>query len=55
MEDVIVVAGGIIPDQDREALEKAGVRAFFGPGTPTREIGRFITGAVADRDRRAET
>ena len=55
MEDVIVVAGGIIPDQDREALEKSGIQAIFGPGTPTREIGRFITEAVADRDRRDQT
>ena len=52
MEDVIVVAGGIIPDQDRIALEAMGVRAVFGPGTPTPEIADFIRRAVADRKRR---
>jgi methylmalonyl-CoA mutase C-terminal domain/subunit len=50
MEDVIVVAGGIIPDDDRAALQKLGVAAVFGPGTPTTEIGEFVTRAVAERD-----
>ena len=52
MEDVVVVAGGIIPDQDRIALEAMGVRAVFGPGTPTPEIADFIRRAVAARKRR---
>jgi methylmalonyl-CoA mutase C-terminal domain/subunit len=50
MEDVIVVAGGIIPEDDRAALQKMGVAAVFGPGTPTPEIGEFVTRAVAERD-----
>ncbi len=38
MGDVAVVAGGIIPEEDIPALEKAGVKAIFGPGTPTPDI-----------------
>ena len=43
MSDVLVVLGGIIPEQDREALAQMGVAAVFGPGTPTREIVEFIS------------
>lgn len=50
MEDVVVVAGGIIPDQDRVALLDMGVKAVFGPGTPTPEIVEFVRSAVAARD-----
>ena len=32
-EDIIVVAGGVIPAQDYDFLYKAGVAAIFGPGT----------------------
>jgi methylmalonyl-CoA mutase C-terminal domain/subunit len=50
MGDVAVVAGGIIPDQDRSALRKMGVKAVFGPGTPTSEIVDLVREAVAQRD-----
>ncbi len=50
MEDVVVVAGGIIPDQDRAALLDMGVKAVFGPGTPTPDIVEFVRAAVAERD-----
>ncbi len=33
-EDIMVIAGGVIPAQDYDALYKAGVAAVFGPGTP---------------------
>ena len=33
MDDVLVVAGGTLPEDDRSALEAMGVRAVFGPGT----------------------
>jgi len=42
MGDVIVFGGGIIPHDDREELHKVGIRAIFGPGTPTSEILQFI-------------
>jgi len=50
MGEVVVVAGGIIPDQDRPALQKMGVKAIFGPGTPTSEIVELVREAVARRD-----
>ena len=46
MHDVIVVAGGIIPEDDRVALEGMGVRAVFGPGTSTSEVAGFIRETV---------
>ncbi|HUJ94061.1 MAG TPA: cobalamin B12-binding domain-containing protein [Terriglobales bacterium] len=46
MEDVLVVVGGIIPDQDIEGLKKAGVGAIFQPGTAMDEIVQFIRANV---------
>ena len=40
--DVLVIAGGIIPEDDIPILQKAGVRSVFGPGTPTSDIVSFI-------------
>jgi methylmalonyl-CoA mutase C-terminal domain/subunit len=40
--DVLVIGGGIIPQQDVPALKKAGIKAIFGPGTATSDIARFI-------------
>jgi methylmalonyl-CoA mutase, C-terminal domain len=42
MDDVLLVVGGIIPDQDVDSLKKAGVAAIFQPGTSMDEIVRFI-------------
>ena len=53
MDDVIVVAGGIIPEDDRNALRELGVREIFGPGTPTPEIAEFIRQAVEEREGQA--
>ena len=33
-EDIVVIAGGVIPAQDYDFLYKAGVAAIYGPGTP---------------------
>ena len=49
MDDVLVVVGGIIPDQDVEALKKAGVAAIFQPGTAMDEIIQFIRSNVHSR------
>ena len=46
MADVLVVGGGIIPDEDIAGLKKAGIAAIFGPGTPTTEIVEFIRANV---------
>jgi len=42
MDDVLVVLGGIIPEQDREPLLKMGIAAVFGPGTSTQQIVEFV-------------
>ena len=42
LNDVIVFGGGIIPEDDRQALFDCKIRAIFGPGTPTSEILDFI-------------
>ena len=42
MSNVLVIAGGIIPDSDKEGLEKIGVAGVFGPGTSTRDVIKFI-------------
>ena len=41
-EDIIIIAGGIIPPDDAEELKKMGVAEVFGPGSPISEIIRFI-------------
>ena len=42
MSDVLVVVGGIIPDDDVPALEEAGVAAVFGPGTTIAEVAEYL-------------
>ena len=42
MDDVLVLLGGIIPDQDIAALKKMGVAGVFQPGTPMDDIVKFI-------------
>ena len=49
-DDVIVLVGGIIPDDDAPRLHAAGVQGVFGPGTSTQSIAEFIRTAVAERD-----
>jgi methylmalonyl-CoA mutase C-terminal domain/subunit len=49
MDDVLVVIGGIIPDQDIEGMKKAGVAAVFQPGTPMDSIIEFIRANVKSR------
>ena len=49
MDDVLVVVGGIIPDQDVENLKKLGVAAIFQPGTSMDEIVQFIRANVKPR------
>ncbi len=41
-EDIMVIAGGVIPAQDYDFLYKAGVIAVFGPGTKVSEAGKTI-------------
>ena len=46
MDDVMVVLGGIIPEQDRQPLADMGVTAVFGPGASTYDIVEFIRSGV---------
>jgi methylmalonyl-CoA mutase C-terminal domain/subunit len=45
-EDVVVVVGGTIPEDDADELRALGVAGVFGPGAPTSEIVEFLQGAV---------
>jgi len=49
LDDLLVIAGGIIPDEDQEELKKIGVRAVFGPGSSTEEMAEFIRANVGSR------
>lgn len=42
MDDVMVFAGGIIPDEDVPVLNELGVRGIFGPGTNTNDVIDFV-------------
>ena len=42
LDDVLVTAGGIIPDEDVPALRESGVAAVFGPGTTIAEVAEFL-------------
>jgi len=46
-DDVLVVVGGTIPQDDAEELKERGVAAVFGPGASMGDIVDFLRGAVA--------
>jgi len=51
--DIVLVGGGIIPEQDKPLLEKEGITGNFGPGTPLETIINHINEQVSKRrDRR---
>jgi len=45
-DDIIVIAGGVIPQQDYEFLEGSGVALIFGPGTPIPDAARKVLNAI---------
>jgi methylmalonyl-CoA mutase len=45
-DDIVVIAGGVIPKQDYEFLYQAGVKCIFGPGTPIPVCARDVLDAV---------
>jgi methylmalonyl-CoA mutase C-terminal domain/subunit len=49
LTDVMVFAGGIIPDEDISELKRMGIKDIFGPGTPTEAIIQFVLGNVPKR------
>ncbi|HET7838318.1 MAG TPA: cobalamin B12-binding domain-containing protein [Rectinemataceae bacterium] len=42
VDDVLVVGGGVIPEDDYDFLKSRGIAAIFGPGTPTASTIEFI-------------
>jgi methylmalonyl-CoA mutase C-terminal domain/subunit len=44
--DILLVGGGIIPEEDKPRLEKMGITGNFGPGTSLKTIVDHITGRV---------
>jgi methylmalonyl-CoA mutase, C-terminal domain len=49
MDDVLLLVGGIIPDQDIAGLKQNGVAGIFQPGTPMDDIVKFIRENVKHR------
>ncbi len=50
LDDVLVVVGGIIPDDDAAALREAGVAGIFGPGTTIAGVADFLRSNARPRD-----
>ena len=48
-KDVLVVAGGIIPDGDIPQLRESGIAEVFGPGTSIDTIAKFITTKIGGK------
>lgn len=46
IEDVLVLGGGVIPEDDIPFLVESGIEAIFTPGTPTKEVIAFINNNV---------
>ena len=42
VDDILVLGGGIIPDEDIPALKDVGIAEIFGPGTSTEDIVKYI-------------
>ena len=54
VDDTVVFAGGIIPDDDVPAIKAMGIQAVFGPGASLDEIVRAIRDAVAEQRARTD-
>ena len=49
-DDILLVGGGIIPDDDKPRLEKLGITGNYGPGTPLKTIIEHVEKIVRERD-----
>ena len=49
LDNVLVFAGGIIPQEDVPSLKKIGIAEVFGPGTPTDTLVKFVRENVQER------
>ncbi|MGH7547857.1 MAG: cobalamin B12-binding domain-containing protein [Gemmatimonadales bacterium] len=47
-DDILVTGGGIIPQEDMDALRTQGIGRLFGPGTPTSELVKYIEDWAAE-------
>lgn len=50
LSDVVVFAGGIIPEEDVSEIRKLGIREIFGPGTTTKKIIEYVRESVLSKD-----
>lgn len=48
LDDVLLIGGGIIPDDDMKALNEQGVARLFPPGTSTQDISAYISEWVSE-------
>ncbi|MCA9739106.1 MAG: cobalamin B12-binding domain-containing protein, partial [Gemmatimonadetes bacterium] len=48
-DHILLTGGGIIPEEDRDALEARGIGRLFGPGSPTSEAVQYIRDWAASR------
>ncbi len=48
-EDILLFGGGIIPEEDKQELEKMGVAKIFTPGAPTEDAIQFLRRTIAAR------
>ncbi len=46
IDDIVVIGGGVIPEEDIPGLKKIGIAAIFTPGSDTRDIVKFINETV---------
>ena len=49
VDDVLVMAGGILPDEDIPAIEQMGIKGNFGPGTPMSAIIKYVRANIDPR------
>jgi methylmalonyl-CoA mutase C-terminal domain/subunit len=49
LNDVMIFAGGIIPEEDVSQMKKLGIKEIFGPGTPTEALVKFVKENVPKR------
>jgi len=48
-DDILLIGGGIIPEEDSKILKEQGVGEIFGPGTPLNEISKYIKNWYANK------
>jgi len=54
VDDVLIAAGGILPDEDIPAIQAMGIQGCFGPGTSTEEIIKFVRANIQTNRLEAE-